>query len=184
MEYKQLLELIKNLKIGDSKNIYRVDNTDLWIFRPEKLGRSLKSKDKYDIKTNFQIFMRGEDGKAFKPNHLRILLDLHLKLISNSELAEKLFSILEDIYNGKDPLEFKGELEKMRFKMQLDPPLVNVCCTQLFMAEQDINYTHGKIQPPRSFLMGYIRFIKTKQENIDKILWSSIRHPPRNEFRQ
>ena len=68
--------------------------------------------------------------------------------------------------------------------MQLDSALVNVCCTQLFMAEQDINYTHGKINPPRSFLMGYIRFIKTKQENIDKILWSSIRHPPRKEFRE
>ena len=51
------------------------------------------------------------------------------------------------------------------------------------MAEQDINYTHGKIKPPRSFLMGYIRLIKTQKENIDKILWNSIRHPPRKEFR-
>ena len=184
MKYKELLEIINNLKIGESKNIYRVNNTDLWIHRPEKLGSSLKNKDKYDIKTNFQIFMRGEDGKAFKPNHLRILLDLHLKLISNQNSADKLFLILEDIYNGKDPLEFKEELNKMEFKMQLDSALVNVCCAQLFMSEQDINYTKGKIQPPRSFLMGYIRFIKTKQENIDKILWSSIRHPPRVEFRQ
>lgn len=183
MEYKKLLEVIKDLKIGESKNIYRVDNTDLWIFRPEKLGSSLKNKDKYDIKTNFQIFMRGGDGKAFKPNHLRVLLDLHLKLVSNPNLAEKLFSILEEIYNGKDPLEFKDELSKMKFKMQLDSALVNVCCAQLFMSEQDINYTMGKIQPPRSFLMGYIRFIKVGQENIDKILWSSIRHPPRKEFR-
>ena len=184
MKYKELLEVVNKLKIGESKNIYRINNTDLWIHRPKKLRRSLKSKDKYDIKTNFQIFIRGEDGKAFRPNHLRILIDLHLKLISNSTLSERLFSILEDIYNGKDPLEFKEELNKMEFKMQLDSALVNVCCVQLFMAEQDINYTKGKIQPPRSFLMGYIRFVKSKRENIDKILWSSIRHPPRNEFRE
>jgi len=50
------------------------------------------------------------------------------------------------------------------------------------MSEQDINYTHGKVQPPRAFLMGYLRFIKTQEQNIDKILWSSTRHPPRIEF--
>lgn len=70
MEYEQLLELIKNMKIGESKNIYRVNNVDIWIFRPEKLGSSLKNKDKYNIQTNFQIFMRDSEGKAFKPNHL------------------------------------------------------------------------------------------------------------------
>ena len=91
MKYKELLEIINNLKIGESKNIYRVNNTDLWIHRPEKLGSSLKNKDKYDIKTNFQIFMRGEDGKAFKPNHLRMLLDLHLKQIRNQNYADNLF---------------------------------------------------------------------------------------------
>ncbi|MEK6862153.1 MAG: hypothetical protein AABY07_09385, partial [Nanoarchaeota archaeon] len=58
-------DIINKLKIGDSKNLYRVDNTDVWIYRPEKLGRSLKSKEKYDVKTNFQIFMRGEDGSYF-----------------------------------------------------------------------------------------------------------------------
>ena len=46
MKYKELLEIINNLKIGESKNIYRVNNTDLWIHRPEKLGSSLKNKDK------------------------------------------------------------------------------------------------------------------------------------------
>ena len=56
--------------------------------------------------------MRGEDGKAFKPNHLRILLDLHLKLISNQNYADKLFSILEKMVpsginknNGRPGLE-------------------------------------------------------------------------------
>lgn len=184
MNYKELLETINKLDVGNSKNIYRVDNTDIWIHRPEKLGRSLKSKEKYDIKTNFQIFMRGGDGRAFRPNHLRILIDLHLKLISNSKEAERLFSILEEIYRGKDPLEFKDELSKIKFKMQLDTALVNICCSQLFMAEQDINYTKGKIKPPRSYLMGYIRFVKSEKENIDKLLWNSIRHPPKKEFRE
>jgi len=77
--------------------------------------------------------------------------------------------IVDKITSGLSVLRSKG-IMKLQFEDDDD--------------EQDINYTHGKIQPPRSFLMGYIRFIKTKQENIDKILWSSIRHPPRNEFRQ
>lgn len=184
MLYKELLETINNVRIEERKNIYREDNTDLWIYRPEKLGRSLKSKEKYDVKTNFQIFMRDKNGVAFKPNHLRILLDLHLKLISNPDSARELFYILEEVYNGRDPLEFKNELDKMKFRMQLDTALINVCCAQLFMSEQDINYTKGKVQPPRSYLMGYIRQIKLGQENIDKLLWNSIRHPPKKEFRK
>jgi hypothetical protein len=182
--YKELLEIIEKLEIGKSRNIYRVDGIDLWIFRPEKLGRSLKSKEKYDVKKNFQIFMKKSEGKAFRPNHLRILIDLHLKLISDPKSAESVFSVLEEIYKGEDPLKFKEQLDKLKFKMELDPVLINVCCAQMFMAEQDINYTKGKIKPPRSFLMGYIRFVKSGEENIDKILWNSIRHPPREEFRQ
>ena len=184
MKYNDLLEIIKNLKIGESEELYKTDDSKIWIMRPEKLGRSLKNKEKYDIKRNFQIFMKKGEEREFRPNHLRILIDLHLKLISNLEDSKIVFSSLEKIYSGGDPLEFKNELNGLKFKMQLDSALTNVCCSQLFMAEQDINYTHGKIIPPRSFLMGYIRFVKSGQENIDKILWNSIRHPPKKEFRE
>ncbi|MEM4245254.1 MAG: hypothetical protein QXR60_03570 [Candidatus Nanoarchaeia archaeon] len=183
MDYKQLLEVIKKLEFDKPQIIYSFDDgTQLFIVRPRQLGKSLKSKDKYDIKTNFQIFMNKGREKPFRPNHLRVLLDLYLKKVSEPLSAEIIFSVLEEIYKGKDPLDFKEELSPLKFRMSLDSPFINVCCAQLFMAEQDINYIHGKIKPPRAYIMGYIRLIKKGEENIDKVLWNSVRHPPRKEF--
>ncbi len=101
---------------------------------------------------------------------------------SNSKDFTRLFEILEEVFNGKDPLDFQEEVDKMNFPMKIDDTMIFLCTAQLFMAEQDINYSDGKVQPPRAYLMGYLRFISTKEQNIDKILWSSIRHPPRQEF--
>ena len=182
MNFSELLKVIESVKIGNSKTIYKLDDVELYIHRPEKLGASLKRKD-YDPKKNFQIFMKTPGKKDFKPNHLRVLLDLHLKHESDPKLSERIFEVMEAVYKGEDPLKFSKEISKMKFRMQLDSAIVNVCSAQLFMAEQEINYTKGKVQPPRAYLMGYIRMIRTGNFEIDKILWSSTRHPPRKEFR-
>lgn len=182
MEFEKLKEIIASLKMNESKTVYELDDgVKLFLHRPEKLGRSLKRKT-YDPKKNFQIFMKKPEHKDFKPNHLRVLLDLHLKRDSDPKNAEKIFDVIEKIYQGADPLNFKSILTNLKFRMFLDSPLVNVCCAQLFMAEQDVNYTDGKIQPPRAFMMGYIRMIRTGEFEIDKLLWNSIRHAPKSEF--
>jgi len=181
MKYKQLLKEIKELKIGKRKEVYKEAGDKIIIFRPPKLGRSLKSKV-YDIKKNFQIILKKPSEKEFLPNHLRVLIDVNHKIKSGGTNAEKFFKMVEEIYSGEDPLKFKGQLNKLRLPEELDSSIITLCLIQMFMAEQDINYTHGKVQPPRAFLMGYLRFIKTKQQNIDKILWSSTRHPPKQEF--
>lgn len=67
--------------------------------------------------------------------------------------------------------------------MSLDSALVDVCCAQLFMAEQEIAYPGGKVKPPRAYIMGYIRIIREGQQEIDKVLWNSIRHPPAIKYR-
>jgi hypothetical protein len=181
VKYEQLLQEIKNLKVGSRKEIYSELGNQIIIFRPEKLGRSLKNKD-YDISKNFQIILKKPDEKEFLPNHLRVLIEFNHKMKNPKEKFNVFYNMVEEIYSGEDPLKFKERLKELNLSEELDPSIITLCLIQLFMAEQDINYTEGKVQPPRAFLMGYIRFIKTKEQNIDKILWSSIRHPPRLEF--
>ncbi len=181
MKYQQLLEEIKNLKIGERKEIYNEEGNKIIIFRPEKLGKSLKNKN-YDIKRNFQIILKKPNEKEFLPNHLRVLIEFNHKIKSDKDKGEEFYKMIEEIYAGEDPLKFKEILKKLKLSEELDPSIITLCLIQLFMAEQDINYTHGKVQPPRAFLMGYLRFIRKQEQNIDKILWSSTRHPPKQEF--
>ena len=103
-------------------------------------------------------------------------------IIRTEKNAKKFFEMIEELYNGEDPLKFKEELSNFEISGEFDSPLITLGLIQLFMSEQDINYTHGKIQPPRAYLMGYLRFIKTQEQNIDKVLWSSTRHPPKIAF--
>ena len=173
---------IEKLEIGKSETIYQFDNgVKLYVHRPLKLGKSLKRE--YSLHKNFQIFMKKPNEREFKPNHLRILINLHLKKISDPKKAEIIFNILEKIYHGDDPLLYKKDLEFLDFRMSLDSALVDVCLAQLFMCEQEICYTDGKVKPPRAYLMGYIRLVRSGEVEIDKLLWNSIRHPPLIRFR-
>ena len=182
MNFEVAKEKIEKLAIGSSETIYKFDDgIELYVHRPEKLGRSLKRE--YALHKNFQIFMKKPKEKEFKPNHLRILINLHLKKISDPKKADILFDILEKIYHGDDPLLYKKDLEILDFRMSLDSALVDVCLAQLFMCEQEICYTDGKVKPPRAYLMGYIRMVRHRAEEIDKLLWSSTRHPPRKIYR-
>lgn len=181
MNYQELLKEIESLEIGGRKELYDESGDKIIIFRPEKLGRSLKNKN-YDIKKNFQIILKKPDEKEFLPNHLRVMIEFDHIINKGGENSNKFYEIIEEIYKGEDPLKFKEELKNLKLSEELDPPIITLCLIQLFMSEQDINYTHGKVQPPRAFLMGYLRFIKSKEQNIDKVLWSSTRHPPRIEF--
>lgn len=181
MKYQDLLKDIKELKIGSRKEIYSENGDKIIIFRPEKLGRSLKNKD-YDLNKNFQIILKKPAQEEFLPNHLRVLIDVNHKVKNDHKNSNRFFEMIEAVYLGDDPLKFKDELNKLNLPSELDSSIITLCLIQLFMSEQDINYTEGKVQPPRAFLMGYLRFIKTQTENIDKLLWSSTRHPPRQEF--
>src|SRR3989344_836840 len=143
MDFEKLKDVIIALRIGETKTIYKLDDIELYVHRPEKIGRSVKQT--YDIKKNFQIFMKKPGHNDFKPNHLRILINLHLKKESDPNSAEIIFDILEKVYNGDDPLKFKDKLNELKFRMSLDSALVDVCCAQLFMAEQDIAYPGGKV---------------------------------------
>ena len=184
MNYDKLKELITNLDLGKTKTIYKTDeNTSIFITKPLKVPTKLKQNEKYDPKNNFQIGLKKQNQKEFLPNHLRILIDLYLKNEHNSKEAGILFNMIEDIYEGKDPEIYKEQLKKTKFRLEIEKPYTILCLAQLFMLEQDINYNFGKVKPPRAYLMGYIRMIRLKAEELDKLLWGSTKHPPRIAFR-
>jgi len=177
-----LIDRINRLSLGKSLGIYEYKGAEIFIHRPESIPTHLKQKANYDPHKNFQIFLRLPGIKAFKPNHLRILLDLHLKNVSNPNNANFIFDSFEHIYNKEDPKKFIPTLENINFRMQIDSAVLNLLYGQLFMVEQEINYTFGQVNPPRAFLMGYIRLIKSGEYEIDRVLWSATRNPPPVRF--
>lgn len=126
----------------------------------------------------------------FYPTHVRLLFDLYLKRTSDEEKAQKLFLAFEDVYDGKDPEKIVIELGDLPFKMQLDDADVNIFYGQLLMIEQEFNYgpkgcKQGKVQPPREFLMRFIRWIASGEEEIDKIITNAVRNwPPPIRFKE
>jgi hypothetical protein len=181
MDMKELNKTIDALEFEQNLAIYDCGNsTVLSVFRPKIPTKTLKHK--YDPKKNFQIYME-KNNQKFKPNHLRILLDLHLKRITNEEKSSILFEILEDIYDGEDPTRYKTRLNALDFPMFLDNAYTNACLAQLFMTEQDINQQESwKVKPARAYIMGYIRLINAQEREISWVLWSATRHAPRKEY--
>jgi hypothetical protein len=184
MEYEELKKVILSMPLGERKTVYKIDDsTELFINKPLEIPAKLKRKERYDPLKNIQIGISKKGIKEFLPNHLRILIDLNIKNREDQEKSKLLFDAIEEIYEGEDPEKFRKILISLEFKDEIENSLTDLCLTQLFMLEQDINYDFGGVQPPRAYLMGYIRMIRLKTEEIDKLLWSSTRHPPRKEFR-
>ena len=184
MDYASLKEKILSIEIGQRQNIYSAaKDVVVFVNKPLKVPTKLKQSKRYDAKKNFQIGLSKGGQKEFLPNHLRILMDLNLKNEENKEKAQILFDAIEAIYDGEDPLKFEKRLQALHFDRGIETAFTDLCLAQLFMLEQDINYNFGKIQPPRAYLMGYIRMVQLNAEEIDKLLWSSTRHPPRKLYR-
>lgn len=138
----------------------------------------------HDFRVGLVIPKRDE----FYPTHIRLLFDLYLKGLSDREKSQKLFLAFEDVYDGNDPEKVADELRDLTFKMQLDDADVNLFYGQLLMIEQEFNYgpkgcKEGKVKPPREFLMRFIRWIASGEEEIDKIITNAVRNwPPPAKF--
>lgn len=184
MDFNLLKARIINLELGKREDIYfPAKDVVVFVNKPLKVPTQLKNSKRYDPQQNFQIGIAKAGYNEFLPNHLRILMDLNLKNQEDSKKAEILFDAIQAVYDGEDPQKFEKQLKSLHFDRQIEASYTDLCLTQLFMLEQDVNYTFGKIQPPRSYLMGYIRMVQLKAEEIDKLLWSSTRHPPRIIYR-
>lgn len=125
----------------------------------------------------------------FYPTHVRLLFDYYLKRLGETQQAQKLLEIVERVYQGSDPEELAQDVGALAFPMQLDEAIVNLVYTQLLMIEQDFNFGLGgtktsRYDPPRGFLMGFIRWVASGEDEIDKVITNAVRNwPPPVRFK-
>lgn len=136
---------------------------------------------------DFAVGLNITGRPEFYPTHVRLLIDLHLKSTSNEKGALKILAALESVYEGDDPLLLVEKVSSLTFPMQLDGPDVNLLYAQLLMIEQDFNYGPGKkassFDPPRGFLMAFIRWVMSGEDQIDKVITAAVRnYPPPKRF--
>ena len=125
----------------------------------------------------------------FYPTHVRLLFDYYLKRLSNSDQVGILFEAVEWVYKGDDPEAMANKVSAVTFPMQLDEAIVNLVYAQLLMIEQDFNFgpegtKESKYDPPRGFLMSFIRWVASGEDEIDKIITNAVRNwPPPVRFK-
>lgn len=175
MIYKDMLEIVRNLEFDKELEVIREDDQVLSVFRPSILSKRFKN---YDKNKNFQIYLT-EKEKHFRPNHLRIMIDLNLRVRSRPDLKEELFHVFDNIYYGKDPNEEVKRLENEKFEHYLNSLKVIAHLAQLFLIEQDYSYNkESKFEPPTLFFQGWIREFIDSEKEIDNLCMSVCKFQP------
>jgi len=168
MEMSHLKNELTKLKEGEHRIIYT---------SPKGVGVTVKQTGKFSPH-DFAVGLIEPNSEEFYPTHIRLLIDLYIKRISNPHAAHKLYLVFEKLFQGIDPEELLDEVNNLEFSMKFDEPIVNLCYSQLLMIEQDINYGPGsakksKLDPPREYLMRFIRWTADEKAEIDKIIFAA-----------
>ncbi len=128
--------------------------------------------------------------QEFYPTHVRLLFDYYLKRLSALQQSRELFWAVGKVYEGNDPEELVKDVDALIFPMQLDEAIVNLVYTQLLMIEQDFNFgpegtKASKYDPPRGFLMSFIHWVASGEDEIDRIITAAVRnYPPPVRFKR
>jgi len=178
MNYAEMFNLIKTLPFDKEKTILKdKEGVEIYIFRPSIIPARLKNN--YDPKKNFQIWLK-EGERKFKPNHLRLMIDLNLRVRSRPDLKEQLLKAFDNIFYGQDPLEAIKIIHKEKFEHFLNTLEIIATLTQLFLIEQDFNYTReSNFEPKTLFFQGWVREFIDSPKEIDNMCMSvSNGQPP------
>lgn len=176
MTYNELRETILDLEFDTMTLIYDNGEQKILVFRPSTLSERFKD---YDVNTNFQIFLQIGDEKPFRPNHLRLLIDLKLRSRELPQTREDMLIAFDRIFYGEDPLLAIKEISHIYFTQFINPLDITAVLSQLFIIEQDIGYgSKSTFEPPSLYIHGWIRtFIHSEQE-IDQIIYRICRNTP------
>lgn len=181
MNKNDFIEVVKRLEFDTRHEIFKdEDGTQLYIYRPSTVSRRFRS---YDIGKNFQIWMKTEN-KEFRPNHLRLLIDLNLRVRSRLDLKKKLLLCFDSIFYGTDPDKSSAELRNEQFDHYLNSIKIMSNMSQAFFVEQEYAYNkESRYSPPSLFLLGWIRQFIDSPKEID-ILTMSVanRQPPDGKY--
>ncbi len=177
MNYIELYKKIEILKIGETISIYKESDIEIFVVRPVS-----KFKD-YDEKKNFQIFLK-EGEREFRPNHLRIMIDLHLRVRSRQDLKIELLKAFDKIYKKENSFEAIKKIENENFEHYLNSLKVIAILDQLFLIEQELNYTkESNYDPVTLFYQGWIRQSIDSSKEIDNLVMSICRfQPPASKY--
>jgi len=180
MKYEETFEIVKNLAFDTDRILYKEDDTELFIHRPSKLSSRFKD---YDVNKNFQIWMR-EGHRNFRPNHLRIMIDLNLRVRSRPDLVKELCLAFDNIFYHQDPDECIKDLNDQDFEHNLNSIQLIANLHQLFIIEQEYCYNKpSKYDPPTLFYQGWIRQFLVSGKEIDNLCMSVCnRQPPQAIF--
>jgi hypothetical protein len=175
-----MFEIVKGLKPDTKLTVYSKNKTEIYLLRPGTAPSRFKH---YDLKKNFQIFLR-EDKREFRPNHLRIMIDLHLRVRSRPDLKKELLKAFDDIFYGADPDKVISKLKKEKFEHFLNPLGIVANLSQLFIIEQEYNYAgESNFEPPTLFFQGWIRQFIDSSKEIDNLCMSVCKgQPPASKY--
>ena len=170
-----MFKVIKELPFDTNKVVYKKNDLEICLFRPSKLSKRFES---YDVKKNFQIWLK-EGERTFRPNHLRVMIDLNLRVRSRADLKKKLLLAFDNIFYGADPEKELKELSKENFEHFLNDLIVIGILSQLFIIEQEYGYhRESKFDPPTLFFQGWVREFIDNPKEIDNLCMSVCNGQP------
>ena len=166
-----MFEIVKKLEFENKITVFKKGNTEIQLFRPSSLAKEYIKKG-YDVNKNFQVWLK-EGDREFKPNHLRVMLDLNLRVRSRPDLTKKLFIAFDNIFYGKDPEKELDLLKTEKFDHYLNDLIIIGVLVQLLIIEQDYCYPkESKFSPPSLFFQGWIREVIHNPKEIDNLCMS------------
>jgi len=175
-----MFKIMKELEFDVKKTVYEKGDLKIQLFRPSKLSKRFED---YDVKKNFQIWLK-EGDREFRPNHMRVMIDLNLRVRSRADLKEKLLIAFDNIFYGKDPEIELSELSKEKFGHYLNDLVIIGMLAQLFIIEQEYGYhKESKFEPPTLFFQGWIREFIDSPKEIDNLCMSVCKgQPPKASY--
>lgn len=180
MLFDDMFDIVKKLKFDTEKIVCEDAETKTFIFRPSKLSERFQD---YDVNKNFQIWLR-EGERVFRPNHLRIMIDLNLRSRCRPDLKRVMLKIFDNIFYGKDPDVEIREIDKEKFEYYLNTIKTIAYLHQLFIIEQVYCYhRESRYDPPTLFYQGWIREMIDSPKEIDNMCMSICnRQPPQVKY--
>ena len=175
MDKQSMFKIVKELSFDTKQTVYKDSNVKIQLYRPSVLAPRFKD---YDVKKNFQIWLK-EGNREFRPNHLRLMIDLNLRVRSRPNLKKQLLLAFDNIFYGKDPeIELK-ELKKEKFEHYLNDITIMGILSQLFLMEQEYGYNkESMFDPPNLFFQGWVREVIDNPKEIDNLCMSVCNGQP------
>lgn len=176
MNYKEMQNIILSLPFDQMTPVYSNGQQSIMVYRPSTLSERFKH---YDVNTNFQIFLQIGSAKPFRPNHLRLLLDLKLRSRELPESKDALLLAFDEIFYGEEPLYAIRHLLSVPYTQFINPLDITAILAQLFIMEQNIGYgSRSTFNPPSLYIQGWIRTFINEEQEIDQIVYRICRNTP------